>query len=245
MNFGRKAIIAVLLFDSIGVEAQELTMDAVKKEIRKKIKFKKFDDNILDLQKDSIGHAGDITELQNEIAILKDMVESLSSCCPMSPFPSWSAPTIKPTGSGDGGVLCPGMREDDFCDCDRDCDEFSPFCECAEAQKCCGRFSPTTKPTGEGDGGVLCPGMQKENYCDCNWDCGDTSPFCDCAEAQKCCGFSPFPSSSPNIKPSGSGDGGVVCPGMKEDDFCDCDGDCENRFNKFCECPEAQKCCSN
>jgi len=36
MNFRRKAIIAVLLFDSIGVEAQEVTMAAVKKEIKKK-----------------------------------------------------------------------------------------------------------------------------------------------------------------------------------------------------------------
>ena len=70
-------------------------MAAVKKEIKKKLKFKNFEGNILDLKEDSIGHAGDITELQNEIAILKEannahvkamadlleMVESLSSCC--------------------------------------------------------------------------------------------------------------------------------------------------------------------
>jgi len=111
MNFRRKAIIAVLLFDSIGVEAQEVTMAAVKKEIKKKLKFKNFEGNILDLKEDSIGHAGDITELQNEIAILKEannahvkamadlleMVESLSSCCSRtSPFPS-SFPSNSPT----------------------------------------------------------------------------------------------------------------------------------------------------
>jgi len=103
MNFRRKAIIAVLLFDSIEVEGQMVTMEAVRREIKKKLKFKKFGGNILDLQKDSIGHAGNITELQNEIALLKEAnnahvkamaglletVESLSSCCSRtSSFPS-------------------------------------------------------------------------------------------------------------------------------------------------------------
>ena len=84
MNFRRKAIIAVLLFDSIGVEAQEVTMKKVTKAIKKRFRFEK----ISVLKEDSIGHGNEIVRLKEAndahvkaMADLLEMVESLSSCC--------------------------------------------------------------------------------------------------------------------------------------------------------------------
>ncbi|KAH8074668.1 hypothetical protein JL721_2236 [Aureococcus anophagefferens] len=37
----------------------------------------------------------------------------------------------------DDGVICDGEREDEFCDCDGDCDENPAWCQCDEAQACC------------------------------------------------------------------------------------------------------------
>ena len=70
-------------------------MKKVNKAIKKKFRNEDYTGQLSVLKEDSIGHAGDITELQNEIAILKEannahvkamadlleMVESLSSCC--------------------------------------------------------------------------------------------------------------------------------------------------------------------
>jgi len=37
----------------------------------------------------------------------------------------------------DNKVLCPGLPEEDYCDCLIDCTESPAFCECQEAQECC------------------------------------------------------------------------------------------------------------
>jgi len=102
MNFLRNAIIAVLLSDSIGVEAQKkITIQDVKKQIKIQLKKGNFVDDISDLQdgsinqatemtqlkkkirkndgrlsdikEESIGYAGNITELQKVIEVLKDV----------------------------------------------------------------------------------------------------------------------------------------------------------------------------
>merc|ERR1712146_164709 len=35
----------------------------------------------------------------------------------------------------------------------------------------------------------------------------------------------------------------VLCPGQPKENYCDCDGDCNNQPN-WCSCQDAQECCS-
>ena len=37
-------------------------------------------------------------------------------------------------------VMCPGLLETDFCDCDSDCDHSPEFCACPEARVCCDSY---------------------------------------------------------------------------------------------------------
>jgi len=49
----------------------------------------------------------------------------------------------------EGEVLCPGKEPGEYCDCAGDCENYPDFCECDEAQMCCGNInqpSPITNP---------------------------------------------------------------------------------------------------
>merc|ERR1711933_10464 len=138
-----------------------------------------------------------------------------------------------------GSVLCPGQPSENYCDCDGDCTELPEWCQCEDAQECCGNSSSRSSPSvpsmeflfpfGESDDGhvVLCPGQPSENYCDCAGDCTGNPSFCACSEAQECCiGAPPV----------------VLCPDQPEENYCDCSGDCTQE-PQWCECADAQKCC--
>mmetsp|Transcript_52826 Transcript_52826/g.57327 ORF Transcript_52826/g.57327 Transcript_52826/m.57327 type:complete len:206 (+) Transcript_52826:259-876(+) len=74
-------------------------------------------------------------------------------------------------------VLCPGLPEQQYCDCSGDCTGFPEWCGCQEAQECCQMSSPV----------VLCPGQPRENYCDCDGDCTEQPDWCSCQQAEECC----------------------------------------------------------
>merc|ERR1712238_421757 len=42
----------------------------------------------------------------------------------------------------------------------------------------------------------------------------------------------------------GMGSPSVVCEGQPEENYCDCEGDCNGNHN-WCACEEAQACCQN
>jgi len=74
-------------------------------------------------------------------------------------------------------VLCPGLLEQQYCDCSGDCTGFPEWCGCQEAQECCQMSSPV----------VLCPDQPRENYCDCDGDCTEQPDWCSCQQAEECC----------------------------------------------------------
>merc|ERR1719223_1575329 len=71
-----------------------------------------------------------------------------------------------------GNVLCPDQPEENYCDCDGDYTEKPEWCQCADAQECCGNTSslPSLPSVNlifgiSENGNVLCPGQPSENYC--------------------------------------------------------------------------------
>ena len=45
-------------------------------------------------------------------------------------------------------VVCPGKNPSDYCDCKGDCENYPDYCECDEAQICCGNINPSpTNPS--------------------------------------------------------------------------------------------------
>lgn len=125
------------------------------------------------------------------------------------------------------------------------------WCQCADAQECCGATSSILSPSsmdsilGNGESSnVLCPGQLLENYCDCDGDCTEKPEWCQCADAKECCGDTSSSLSSPSIYSIFRiGEiGSVLCPGQPSEKFCDCEGDCTGNQD-FCACDEANACC--
>merc|ERR1739848_544207 len=86
------------------------------------------------------------------------------------------------------------MGKENYCDCDGDCTNKPEWCQCEDAQECCGGTLSNLLPAsfdsvfgrGESDN-ILCPGQPTENFCDCEGDCTGNPDFCACDEAKACC----------------------------------------------------------
>jgi len=140
-----------------------------------------------------------------------------------------------------GSVLCAGQPPENYCDCDGDCTEKPEWCQCVNAQECCGGDTHSSSDElplplssdsifGEGEfvKKILCPGQPTKNFCDCEGDCTGHPDFCACDEGKACCA---------DATPV------VLCPDQSAENYCDCAGDCTEE-PQWCQCAEAQKCCN-
>mmetsp|Transcript_29940 Transcript_29940/g.30440 ORF Transcript_29940/g.30440 Transcript_29940/m.30440 type:complete len:326 (-) Transcript_29940:401-1378(-) len=127
-------------------------------------------------------------------------------------------------------VLCPGLPEQQYCDCSGDCTGFPEWCGCQEAQECCQMSSPV----------VLCPDQPRENYCDCDGDCTEQPDWCSCQQAEECCNGGVQADTFDEIM---SPPNTVLCPGQPQANYCDCDGDCTEQPD-WCSCQQAEECCN-
>jgi hypothetical protein len=84
------------------------------------------------------------------------MPDGISDCISRQDY------SIVTEGSPGGAVLCPGMDASAYCDCSGDCG--GPFCQCPEAQSCCGGSGGAGYNSGYNSGGFNSGGGSGMEY---------------------------------------------------------------------------------